>query len=124
MPRLQVKFQLFALVTQFEDQLGACERILKTKLPFAYIVHLRTFLVLWLLALPFVLVDLVQWGTIPVALAIMYALVGLEQIGVEIENPFGHDCNDLPLDSITDDTIMANLLELAERHRKRQLKAF
>ena len=37
-------------------------------------------------------------------------------IGVEIENPFGHDYNDLPLDSITDDTIAGNLMELLERH--------
>ena len=38
-------------------------------------------------------------------------------IGVEIENPFGHDYNDLPLDSITDDTICANLMELLARHK-------
>ena len=107
---------LDANVTDFEDELGGCERILKTKMPFAYIIHLRTFLVLWLFALPFALLSPVGWGTIPVALAIFYALCGLEMIGVEIENPFGHDYNDLPLDSITDDTICNNLMELLERH--------
>ena len=69
--------------------------------------------------LPFVLVGKLAWGAIPVAMAILYALAGLDMIGVEIENPFGHDYNDLPLDSITDDTIGANLLELLERHVKR-----
>ena len=53
---------------------------------------------------------------VPTCSAVLYALVGLEMIGVEIENPFGHDYNDLPLDSITDDTIGANLLELLKRH--------
>jgi putative membrane protein len=109
---------LDANLTQYEDDLGACERILKTKMPFAYIIHLRFFLVIWLLTLPFALVDKVGWGTIPVSMAIHFALVGLEMIGVEIENPFGHDYNDLPLDSITDDTITANLLELLQRHEK------
>jgi len=107
---------LDANLTQYEDDLGACERILKTKMPFAYIIHLRFFLIMWLLALPFALVAKVQWGAIPVAMAILFALVGLEMIGVEIENPFGHDYNDLPLDSITDDTICANLMELLKRH--------
>ena len=106
-------------VTDFEDELGGCERILKTKMPFAYIVQLRAFLVLWLGALPFACLENLEWGTIPVALSIFYALCGLEMIGVEIENPFGHDFNDLPLDSITDDTIGANLLELLERHMQR-----
>jgi putative membrane protein len=27
-------------------------------------------------------------------------LFGIEEIGIEIENPFGHDANDLPLDAI------------------------
>jgi putative membrane protein len=27
-------------------------------------------------------------------------LFGIEEIGIEIENPFGHDANDLPLDNI------------------------
>ena len=107
-------------LTQFEDDLGACERILKTKMPFGYLIHLRTFLVLWLLTLPFALITKVGWGTIPTACAILYALAGLEMIGVEIENPFGHDYNDLPLDSITDDTIGANLLELLQRHTNKK----
>lgn len=110
---------LDANVTDFEDELGGCERILKTKMPFAYIIHLRTFMCLWLLALPFALLGPVGWATIPSALAIFYALCGLEMLAVEIENPFGHDYNDLPLDSITDDTICANLLELLERHAGR-----
>eukprot|EP00966_Prymnesium_polylepis_P062826 1458233-Prymnesium_polylepis.1 len=109
---------LDANLTKFEDDLGACERILKTKMPFAYIVHLRTFMLVWLLVLPFVLLAKVQWGTVPLSFAIFYAIVGVEMIGVEIENPFGHDFNDLPLDSITNDTIANNLLELLERHTK------
>jgi putative membrane protein len=31
---------------------------------------------------------------------VFYAMVGLEMIGEEIENPFGTDANDIPLDSI------------------------
>ena len=31
---------------------------------------------------------------------ISFTLFGIEEIGIEIENPFGHDANDLPLDAI------------------------
>lgn len=33
---------------------------------------------------------------------------GFEAIGVEIENPFGNDFNDLPLDPITYDIYVAS----------------
>ncbi|WP_103669054.1 bestrophin family ion channel [Pseudanabaena sp. BC1403] len=31
---------------------------------------------------------------------ISFILLGIEKIGNEIENPFGHDLNDLPIDMI------------------------
>jgi putative membrane protein len=31
---------------------------------------------------------------------ISFAVFGIEEIGIEIENPFGYDANDLPLDTI------------------------
>lgn len=32
-------------------------------------------------------------------LLISYVLLGIDEIGVEIENPFGTDSNDLPIES-------------------------
>lgn len=37
-----------------------------------------------------------QWLTVLVA---AYIILGMDTIGSEIENPFGHDVNDLPLDT-------------------------
>lgn len=85
-------------VQQIVDCYGACERIHKTPLPFAYVVHLRRALVLYLFTLPFALLSTFQWGTIPATLLIAYILYGIEEIGVEIEDPFGTDPNDLPLE--------------------------
>jgi len=39
------------------------------------------------------------WNTIPGTLLAAYIILGLAMIGKEIENPFGLDVNDLPLDS-------------------------
>jgi putative membrane protein len=80
------------------DYIGACERIHNTRIPFAYMVHLRRALIVYCFTLPFALLDRFGWVTIPGVLLIVYVLYGIEEIGVEIEDPFGHDENDLPLE--------------------------
>lgn len=87
-------------VRQLTDSLGACERIRKTPMPFAYVVHLRRALILYCFTLPFGLVKDFGWGTVLDTLLIAYVFFGVEEIGVEIENPFGHDDNDLPLEKM------------------------
>lgn len=88
------------LITSMIDVLGGCERILKTPIPLAYAIHLKQLLLLYCLALPFQMVNDLAWGTGPVVALISFTLFGIEEIGIEIENPFQHDTNDLPLDSI------------------------
>lgn len=93
------------------DYLGACERIRKTPLPFVYVVHLRRALILYCFSLPFAIVDLYGWWTVFVTFLAAYVFFGIEEIGVEIENPFGYDANDLPLRQFCQ-TIDAELTEL------------
>jgi ion channel-forming bestrophin family protein len=95
------------------DYIGGCERIQKTPLPFAYVVHLRRALILYCLTLPFALVETYGWATAGDTLLIAYILFGIEEIGVEIENPFDEDDNDLPLEEICA-SIERNLLAVIE----------
>ena len=88
------------LINSMIDVLGGCERILKTPIPLAYAIHLKQLLLLYCLALPFQMVNDLAWGTGPIVALISFTLFGIEEIGIEIENPFQHDTNDLPLDSI------------------------
>ncbi|MCC3405980.1 MAG: hypothetical protein JGK17_10385 [Microcoleus sp. PH2017_10_PVI_O_A] len=88
------------LVNNMIEALSGCERILRTPIPLAYAIHLKQLLLLYCLALPFQMVKDLTWGTAPVVGLISFALFGIEEIGIEIENPFGHDANDLPLDNI------------------------
>lgn len=91
---------MFELLDLMVNVLGGCERILKTPIPLAYSIHLKQLLLLYCLALPFQLVSELNWWTGPVAALISFTVFGIEEIGIEIENPFGHDPNDLPLDGI------------------------
>jgi len=101
--------QLDAFVAGLVDYVGACERIVKTPLPFAYVVHLRRALILYCFTLPLALVTFFGWTTVLVTLVVAYILFGIEEIGVEIEDPFGADDNDLPLEQISQ-TIDKNIV--------------
>ena len=79
---------------------GGCERILKTPMPLAYAIHLKQLLLIYCLFLPFQMVRDLSWFAIPVVMVVSFTLLGIEEIGLEIENPFGTDRNDLPLDAI------------------------
>jgi putative membrane protein len=46
------------------------------------------------------MVDQLEWLTPPIVALISFTLLGIEEIGIQIEDPFGHDANDLPLDNI------------------------
>jgi putative membrane protein len=103
-------------VQQLIDYIGACERIHTTPLPFAYAVHLRRALILYCFTLPLALVARFGWETVPATLMIAYVMFGIEEIGVEIEDPFGTQDNDLPLESICD-SIERNLRDVIEEAR-------
>jgi putative membrane protein len=102
---------LQSLLNNLVDCVGGCERILKTPMPLAYAIHLKQLLLLYCLSLPFQIVGGLGWWTGPIVFLISFTLFGIEEIGIEIENPFGHDANDLPLDTICD-TMLRNINDL------------
>lgn len=106
---INIKAQHQALL----DILGACERIKKTPIPFSYAVFLKVFITIYGLLLPLALVSTFHFTTIPLAMFVFFALLGIELMGEEIEDPFGLDCNDLPTGDIAH-TIKTNVFEILE----------
>ncbi|PPK84718.1 putative membrane protein [Neolewinella xylanilytica] len=95
------------------DILGACERIKKTPIAFSYAVYLKVLVTAYAALLPFGLSEQFGWGAIPLSMLIVFALIGVELMGEEIEDPFGLDCNDLPTGDIAH-TIKRNVFEILE----------
>jgi putative membrane protein len=87
-------------VSDILDFFGGCERIMKTPVPFAYAHHIKGFLTLFCMTVPMALLAQMGWYTAPASAIVAYAMFGIDEIGVEIEDPFGYDANDLPLDTI------------------------
>jgi putative membrane protein len=80
---------------------GACERILKTPLPFVYVVMIKQLIFVYLLALPFAIGNISDWWS-PILMAIIsLALFGMEEASVETEDPFGKDENCLDMEAFT-----------------------
>lgn len=88
-------------LTELAGVQGGCERIRATPIPFSYSVLLHRIVAVYCLTLPFGLVASTGVLTPFVVLLISYAFFGLDAVGEEIEDPFGLDPNDLPLDAIT-----------------------
>ncbi|NEP03145.1 MAG: hypothetical protein F6K58_31780 [Symploca sp. SIO2E9] len=120
---------MLKLLDTMVDVLGGCERIVKTPIPLAYAIHLKQLLLIYCLVLPFQIVSEFEWWTTPVVGLMSFTLLGVEEIGIEIENPFGRDPNDLPLDAIcrTMERNIEDLITLAPclRHwRKASIEEF
>jgi predicted membrane chloride channel (bestrophin family) len=86
-------------LTTFNDVLAGTERILSTPLPLAYSIAISQITWVYILLLPFQLYKLLGYITIPASVFAAYIILGIALIGREIENPFGDDVNDLPLDA-------------------------
>jgi putative membrane protein len=88
------------LVCVLMDQQGGCEKIQKTPLPFVYAALIKQLMFLYLYSLPFVLVPKLGYAAPVVVTVVGLGMLGIEEAGVEIENPFGSDANNLPLERL------------------------
>jgi ion channel-forming bestrophin family protein len=95
----------------FTNVAGACERIKKTPIPYSYSTFIKRVIFLYIVTLPLGLIPDLKWGTIPIVLFVFYAFASLELLAEEIEDPFGHERNDLPTDELAN-TIKKNLVEI------------
>jgi ion channel-forming bestrophin family protein len=85
-------------MASLNEVLTGTERILNTPLPIAYSIAISQITWVYIIMLPFQLYSTLKWVTIPASIIASYIILGILLIGREIENPFGHDVNDLPLD--------------------------
>mmetsp|Transcript_6893 Transcript_6893/g.10989 ORF Transcript_6893/g.10989 Transcript_6893/m.10989 type:complete len:403 (-) Transcript_6893:609-1817(-) len=77
----------------FCDTVGVCERIFKTPMPLVYTRHTSRFLAIWLLFLPLTLYkelgdSYLHLAAVPASALIATFLLGIEELGVQLEEPF------------------------------------
>jgi putative membrane protein len=93
------------------DICGACERIRRTPLPVSYLAFVRQMIFLYLITLPWGLVDDFGGWTVPADMLVAYFMIGIELIAEDVGEPFGRELDDLRLDDICN-TIEDSMKEL------------
>jgi ion channel-forming bestrophin family protein len=96
----QLTSQINTLVAAY----GKMETIRITPMPIAHLIHQKQVLALFCCVLPFAMVDEMGWWTILIVTLVTFTLYGIEGIGCQLEDPFGHDRNDIKMDAIVADT--------------------
>ena len=93
-------FGLMESIKAFFASQGRCERIKTTPLPRQYAFFTKSFVWIFVLLLPFGLVQHLGWGTLPIyfVLATIFAIT--ERIGSRTEEPFENKLEDVPMSAI------------------------
>ena len=75
------------------------DEIKTAQIPFQYVQMQRMFMCLFLYTIPFALVRSLGFIAIPVVMMLTFGYVGLDKTGDSLEDPFGTDLCDLPLEN-------------------------
>lgn len=89
--------RLSELINELIGAYNGIDKIDRTVLPLPYCQLLKIFQIFFVFTLPFVIAPLTGHWTPVLALFTAIGFFGLDQVGVELEGPFGIDDNDFPL---------------------------
>jgi len=98
-------------ISEFQNICGGCERIRNTPIPFSYSLFIKKFIFIYVVTMPLAFVPLFGYLSAFISTFVFYALVSMELLAEEIEDPFGSDENDLPTDQLCI-TIQNNCLQI------------
>jgi predicted membrane chloride channel (bestrophin family) len=106
-------------VNKLVDLLGACERIFRSPIPLVYTRHTARFLTFFMALLPLALWESMggswnHWTTIPTTALLAIFLFGIEELGIQIEEPFGI----LPLEALCDVSIETVVFDMEASYKK------
>ena len=98
-------------MSSFSDVCGACERIKNTPIPLSYSSFIKKFIFIYVITLPVGFVFSMGYFVIAAVPFIFYVMASLELIAESIEDPFGTDSDDLPIDKIGEN-IRTHVMEI------------
>ncbi|CAM9284102.1 unnamed protein product, partial [Phaeothamnion confervicola] len=82
------RLALLTIVTKLSNCIGSCERLVQTPVPLHYVRHTSRFLTIWCSMLPLMIVSELGFMTVPMMALVTWALFGIQEIGLLIEDPF------------------------------------
>lgn len=101
-------------LSKFSDSMGKAERIKKTIFPTTYGLYIKSAVWVFILLLPFGLVDLFGFLMVPVLMIVATFFYLIEKTAVQLQDPFENKATDTPVLSISR-TIEIDLKEMMQR---------
>lgn len=98
-------------LTRLCDAMGKCERIKNTIFPTTYSMYIRLTLCLFIVLLPFGLIDLLSWFAIPLITIIGGTFFLIERMAIHLQDPFENRPTDTPVTAISN-AIEKNLMQM------------
>ncbi|KIQ22340.1 membrane protein [Flavobacterium sp. MEB061] len=98
-------------LTRLCDAMGKCERIKNTIFPTTYSMYIRMTLCLFIILLPFGLIDLLSWFAIPLITIIAGTFFLIEKMAIHLQDPFENRPTDTPVTAISQ-AIEKNLMQM------------
>ncbi|MFD0765703.1 bestrophin family protein [Mucilaginibacter lutimaris] len=98
------EFQQVAMdetLTRFSNEMGGCERIKNTVFPATYSVYIHLSVLLFVLLLPFGLIEFFGVVEVPLVIAIASSFFLIENMAIHLQDPFENKPTDTPTTTIS-----------------------
>ncbi|MBE7174868.1 MAG: hypothetical protein INR69_00600 [Mucilaginibacter polytrichastri] len=103
------------MLSQFSTSMGACERIKNTIFPVTYSLYIHFSLVLFIMLLPFGLIEYFSFMVVPFTIAIASSFLLIEKMAIHLQDPFENRPTDTPVTTISQ-KIERDLKQMLEEH--------
>ena len=93
--------QLDATLVRLTDAMGKCERIKNTVFPASYSLLVDLLIYLWIIFLPFGLVDMDSWILLSTTISLAFSFLVIDKIAIYMQDPFENFATDTPMLSLS-----------------------
>jgi len=88
---------LETVVTDMVDYYSEADKIKSTPFPMPYAQLCKVFIIAFCLTVPFPIATIFDWFAAAPTALIAFGFFGIDEVAIQLEDPFGDDDNDLPL---------------------------
>jgi ion channel-forming bestrophin family protein len=117
------QIELDRTLTRLTDAMGKCERIKNTVFPSTYSLYIHLSLMLFIVLLPFGVIEYFGVFEVPLVVAISACFLLIEKMGIHLQDPFENKPTDTPMTTIAK-SIEKNLTQIYQLHSALAVRPF
>lgn len=111
--------ELDRTITRLCDSMGKCERIKNTVFPATYSLYIHFAMNLFIMLLPFGLIEYFGYVEVPIVIAIAASFMLIEKMAIHLQDPFENKPTDTPMTTISRN-IEKDLKQMLNDHHIRE----